>query len=158
MFHVSLRNQPVYDRETLEWLRQYEGMGLTGNQKRLLVFARAHQGQFTSRDFQKLVGLTIYEASNEIKTMIRKDLVRQLHKGGKIYRISDPSQPTPLSEEFTQVLKILDQQGYITNQDVRAALGLDRKGALRVIHRLVQTGMIIRAEERARRTRYVRIE
>jgi ATP-dependent DNA helicase RecG len=156
MFHVSLRNQPVYDRETLEWLRQYEGMGLTGNQKRLLVFARAHQGQFTSRDFQKLVGLTIYEASNEIKTMIRKDLVRQLHKGGKIYRISDPSQPAPLPEEFTQVLKILEQQGFITNQDVRVTLGLDRKGALRVIQRLVLAG-IIRAEERARRTRYVRI-
>ena len=156
MFHVSLRNQPVYDRETLEWLQRYEGIGLTGNQKRLLVFAKAHNGHFTSRDLQKLAGLTIYEASNEIKMLIRKGAVQQLQKGGKVYRLSAPDQPLILPDELTPVMQILEQQGRLTNHDVRQAMGLDRKGALRIIQRLILLG-IIKSENKGRRTHYVKI-
>jgi ATP-dependent DNA helicase RecG len=40
-FQVTLRNELVYDRETLEWLRRFDGIDLTGDQKRLMAYARA---------------------------------------------------------------------------------------------------------------------
>jgi len=42
VFYLTLRNQPVYDRDTLEWLSGFANFELTGDQKRLLAFARTH--------------------------------------------------------------------------------------------------------------------
>ncbi|MFQ5594008.1 MAG: ATP-binding protein [Anaerolineae bacterium] len=52
IFTVVLRNTPVYSVETLRWLRQFEPLDLSGNQKRLLAYAREHDGTFTSRAYQ----------------------------------------------------------------------------------------------------------
>jgi len=157
MFHVALRNQPVYDRETLEWLKQYEGLELTGNQKRLLVFTRVHGGRFTSRDLQKIAGLGIYEASNEIKALIRKGIARQLRKGSKVYQITGGSQPATLPDEIAPLVSILNQQGFVTNKDIRQVFGLDRKSALRLVQRLVQNG-ILKPEGNSPRIRYVLVK
>jgi ATP-dependent DNA helicase RecG len=157
IFHVALRNQPVYDRVTLEWLKQYEGLELTGNQKRLLVFARVHGGRFTSQDLQKIAGLGIYEASNEIKALIRKGIARQLRKGGKVYQITGGSQPAALPDEITPLVSILNQQGFVTNKDIRQVFGLDRKSALRLVQRLVQNG-IVKPEGNSPRLRYVLVK
>lgn len=145
MFHVALRNQPVYDQETLEWLKQFTGMDLTGHQKRLLVFAKSHGGRFTSREFQRLVGIGIYEASNEIKTLIKKRLVRQLKKGGKVYEILEPTRMTDLPpDELRSLLPLFDKGEYISNQEVRAELGVDRRTASRTLQRLVESGWLKR--------------
>lgn len=61
-FQVTLRNQPVYDHATLEWLQRFKDLDLSGDQKRLLAYAHAHGNRFTSRDYQKLTGLDIYKA------------------------------------------------------------------------------------------------
>ncbi len=144
LFHISMRNQPVYDRETLAWLSEFEGVELTGDQKRLLVFAKAHEGQFTSRDFQQLVSIGSYEASNQIKDLIRKRVVRQLRKGGKVYQVAHVApgmgdQP----DEYRALSPIIEQQGYVTNQNVRTTLGVERKTAFRVLQRLVEEGWLI---------------
>ena len=154
MFHVALRNQPVYDQETLEWLKQFTRMDLTGHQKRLLVFAKSHGGRFTSREFQRLVGIGIYEASNEIKTLIKKRLVRQLKKGGKVYEILEPTQMTDLPpDELRSLLPLFDKGEYISNQEVRAELGVDRRTASRTLQRLVESGWL-RREGHKRWVRY----
>lgn len=157
MFHVALRNQPVYDRGTLEWLKQYEGLELTGHQKRLLVFARVHGGRFTSRDLQKIAGLGIYEASSEIKALIRKGIARQLRKGGKVYQITGISQPADLSDDIAPLIHIFTQQGFVTNKDICQVFGLNRKSALRLIQRLVQSGKV-RSEGRSPRLRYILVK
>jgi ATP-dependent DNA helicase RecG len=155
MLQVTLRNQPVYDQPTLNWLRQFESMQLTGHQKRLLVFARAHGGQFTSREFQKLVGVGVYEASNEIKALIRKGLVRLLRKGGKLYQVIEPGagmQQFP--QEYLALLDVIKTQGFITNQDIRRTLAVERHTALQIARSLVNGGWLIPEGEK-RAARYV---
>jgi len=81
IFTVILRNTPVYPPETFRWLKQFEEYDLNPNQKRLLAYA--HGGQFTSRSYQKLVGVDLYTASRDIKDLIRKGIVRIRKKGGQ---------------------------------------------------------------------------
>ena len=57
-FTVVLRNALIYSVETERWLRQFEHMGLSVDQRRLLAYAREHDGAFTSRVYQRLVGRT----------------------------------------------------------------------------------------------------
>lgn len=48
--HVVLRNEVVFDAETLRWLGQYDGQGLSRDQRRLLAWGHSHGGAFTSRE------------------------------------------------------------------------------------------------------------
>lgn len=90
IFTVTLKNTPVYSLETLRWLAQFDSLSLSGNQKRLLAYAKEHGNAFTSRAYQKLVNVDLYTASREIKDLIRKGIVRLPKKGGRIYELSSP--------------------------------------------------------------------
>jgi ATP-dependent DNA helicase RecG len=131
-FQVTLRNQPVYDYATFEWLELFKDFNLSGDQKRLLAYAHAHGDHFTSRDYQKLTGLDIYGASHSIRDLIRKGIVHPTGKGSRIYRVGRPVKALPeMPEEFVRVLPILRQRGRITNEDVRKVLGVARNTASR---------------------------
>jgi len=159
IFTVVLRNTPVYGPETLKWLRQFEPLGLSGNQKRLLVYAREREDTFTSRTHQKLAGVDIYTASRDIKDLIRKGVARRMKKGGRVYRIVEPSAPPPplVTEEFVRIEPIMLQKGSVQNKDVREVFGISRLQAWRLLQRLVALGLL-KQEGRGRGTRYVRIE
>ena len=62
VFEMMLRNEPICDRKTLEWLKQFADVELSGDQKRMLVYAHAHAhgDRFTSREFQKVIETDIY--------------------------------------------------------------------------------------------------
>jgi DNA-binding MarR family transcriptional regulator len=154
-FQVTLRNQPVYDHATLEWLQRFKDLDLSGDQKRLLAYAHAYGDRFTSRDYQKLTGLDIYRASNSIKDLIRKGAVRSTEKGSRIYKIEELTARQPIvPDELRRLLPILQQKGFIQNKDVCRTLGAKPKTATRLLDRLVMEGWLERAGER-RGTRYV---
>lgn len=145
-FQVKLRNQPVYDRATLEWLQGFAQVPLDGDQKRLLAFAHAHGNHFTSRDFQKLADLDIYRASNSIKDLIKKGVVRSVKKGSRTYAVIEPAKALPgLPAELLKVLPILRQKGKITNSDLRNALGVNvsRNTALRFLRNWTEMGWLV---------------
>lgn len=159
IFTVILRNTPVYSAETRRWLCQFEPLGLSGNQKRLLAYAREHDGTFTSRVYQKLVGVDIYTASRDIKELIRKGMAHLPKKGGRVYRIAEPSAPppTPITEEFVKIEPVLQQKGFVQNKDVREILGISRLQAWRMLQKLVALGLL-KLERKGRNARYVRLE
>jgi len=159
IFTVVLRNTPVYSAEIRKWLRQFESLGLSGNQKRLLAYAREHDGTFTSRAYQKLVGVDIYTASRDIKDLIRKGVARRTKKGGRVYRIVEPSAPSPLPvpEEFIKIEPALQQKGFVQNRDIREMFGVSRLQAWRLLQRLVALG-VLKMEGKGRSARYVRAE
>lgn len=153
-FQVTLLNEPVYDRETLEWLRQFDGIDLSGDQKRLLAYARAHDFRFTNRDFQKLAGLDLYSASNSIKALIRKGVVCSTGKGSRIYEVVKPvSTLTELPRGVVQLLPLLLKKGAISNEDIRAVRDVSRSIATRLATDLWQGGWLERSGE-GRWTRY----
>jgi ATP-dependent DNA helicase RecG len=159
IFTVVLRNIPVYSPETLRWLRQFEHLELSGNQKRLLAYAKEHDGCFTSRAYQKLVGVDIYTASGDIKDLIRKGLVRRTKKGGRVYQIVEPSAPLPptIPEEFMRIEPLLRQKGCVRNKDVREIFGISRRQAFRLLQKLVTLGLL-ELEGKGRGARYVPVE
>ncbi|MEJ5250950.1 MAG: ATP-binding protein [Armatimonadota bacterium] len=153
-FVVTLRNTPVYRPETMRWLRQFEGTGLSHNQIRLLAYAREHGNQFTSRVYQKLVGVDIYTASRDIKDLIRKGIVRLTRPKGRFYEIVTEQekaiiQPPP---EFTALQPVLERKGFIKNHDIQESLGVSPVQARLIARRLVLGGWLEpMGEKRGRR-------
>lgn len=142
-FSVTLRNEPVYDRVTLGWLQQFDAFDLTGDQKRLLAYARVHGGEFTSREYQKLVGIDLYTASNSIKVLIRKGIAQSTGRGSRVYRIAGgyPTDGLP-PEELVRVLGGLASEETVSNRRVRETLGVSRPTAARYLQEWVEAGWL----------------
>jgi len=144
-FQVTLHNQPVYDYATLEWLPRFSSLSLTGDQKRLLAYAHVLGDRFTSRDYQKLTGLDIYSASNSIKDLIRKGVVRSAEKGSRIYQVIGQVKVSPeMPPELTRLLPILRKKQEITNEDIREVLSVSRPTAARLANDLCKRGWLNR--------------
>jgi ATP-dependent DNA helicase RecG len=144
IFTVTLKNAPVYSRDTIRWLAQFESLRFNGNQKRLLAYAREHANVFTSHAYQKLVHVDLYTASRDIKDLIRKGIVRLAKKGGRVYKLV--AALTPLTkekpQEYVALESVLNTKGYVKNQDIRAALGVSRRQAVRIAEHLVELGWL----------------
>lgn len=140
---VTLRNEPVYDRAMLEWLSKFKEVDLTGDQKRMLAYARSHGGNFTSRNYQDVIRTDIYGASTAIKDMIRKGVVRSLEKGSRIYEVQEPlAAQADMPSELAQLLPVLQRKGHLTNADIRETLGLTKISAARLLHELVASQLL----------------
>jgi len=159
VFTVVLRNTPIYSPETFRWLKQFEPLGLNGDQKRLLAYAKERGGTFTSRTYQKLVGADIYTASRDIKDLIHKGIVRLPQKGGRVYELCPPEIKADQEEpgEYLALESLLRSQGFVTNTDIRAALGVSRRQASRVAERLCDLGLL-KPEGERRWARYLPTE
>lgn len=137
---LTLRNEPIYDRATLEWLKQFAEVELSGDQKRVLAFAHAHEDRFTSREFQKVIGTDIYGASKAIKDMIRKGVAVPMAKRGKVYQIREPLHARPeMPRSLLALFPRLQKEGTLRNQDIRKILGMNRIAAGRLLRELVDT-------------------
>ncbi|MBU0677761.1 MAG: putative DNA binding domain-containing protein [Verrucomicrobia bacterium] len=140
VFQVTLRNEPIYDRKTLEWLKQFAEVELSGDQKRMLAYAHAHGDRFTSREFQKVIGTDIYGASNAIKDMIRKGVSRSTAKGSRVYEVSEPLRVQPdMPEELGLLLPLLQKKGRLTNRDFQGRCRMTKITAARLLRDLTQT-------------------
>lgn len=140
---VTLRNEPIYDRATLDWLKQFAEVELSGDQKRMLAYAHAHGDQFTSHEFQKVLETDIYGASNAIKDMIRKGVVRSEVKGGRVYVVTTPLLAMDgMPDALTPLLKQLTKNGCIRNGDVQKILKVSRISAWRMITDLIADGWL----------------
>ncbi len=155
LFSVILKNQPMYSIDDLEWLEQFKGANLNPNQKRMLLFARAHENSFTSRNYQRVCGVDIYGASKEIKEMVKKGIVELPKKRGRIYKILSQKEKNlnKLPDEYRVLMGTLREKGFIKNEDIQKLLSIPRHKAKRVTQRLVALG-IFKKEGKTRGTKY----
>lgn len=143
IFTVALKNQPVYTEDILRWLHQFEKLDLSGNQKRLLVWAKEHGGIFTSRNYQKLAGVDIYTASKDIKTLIRKGIVYHEKKGDRTYQlIAEEERLPPMPDDLKRVLPLIEKQGSVKNSDVQELLNVPRWEAKKLLKEWVNSGWL----------------
>ena len=157
IFTVTLRNTVAYRQDTLRWLAELKHLDLNGNQQRILAYAREHSNAFTSRDYQGLVGADIYTASREIKDLIRKGVVKLPKKGGRVYELvvlRGTKEPAEKPPEYVALEPVLEEKGFVTNQDIRQALGIPPFSANRVAQRLITAGWL-KPEGAKRGRRYV---
>ncbi|MDR7415278.1 MAG: ATP-binding protein [Armatimonadota bacterium] len=158
-FVVTLHSTPIYRPETMYWLRRYEGQGLTRNQLRLLAYAYEHGGRFTSRAYQKLVGVDPYTASRDIKDLLRRRIVRLNQPRGRVYEIIPEPEKAPQEKppELLALEPILHEKGYVKNEDVRRVFGVSRIQAFRLLQHLVEMGFL-RKQGKGRGACYVAIQ
>lgn len=150
---VGLRNAPIWDEKTRSWLASYKDKSLSPNQLRLLVLARQQDGRFTSAQYQKMTGIDIYTASQDIKDLIRKGVVRLEKKGGRVYMLSvESKKEMVVPEDYHSLIPLLTERKSLSNQDLRQVWKTDRQSALRRAKRLVQQGWLdARGQRRGRR-------
>ena len=147
----------LHSPQTMRWLAQFEPLGLNGNQRRLLAYAKEHGGTFTSRAYRGVVGIDIYEASRDIRDLIRKGLVKLPQKGGRVYELVAPPAAGAGAEkppEYAALEPVLEEKGYLKNKDIREVLAVSQYSANRVAQRLITTGWL-RPEGDRRGRRYV---
>lgn len=156
IFTVTLRNTVAYSPETLHWLAQFETQGLNGNQKRILVYAKEHQNAFTSREYQKLVGADIYQASRDIKDLIAKRIVKLPRKGGRTYELLQVASGATAEKppEYVALEAVLKENGFIKNEDIRRVLGISQFSANRIAKRFITEGWL-KSEGSKRGRRYI---
>jgi len=149
IFSISLRNQPVYSEKELEWLDRYRDVKLKPEQKRALLFGHSHGDSLTSHQYQSLCGVDIYQASRDLKDLVKKGILALPKKGGRVYTIL--KEPVPLTKSEQQILKtlapifdILEEKGTITNSDIQKALKVSRVHASRIARELVELGLLVR--------------
>lgn len=155
VFQVTLRNEPIYDRKTLDWLKQFAKVELSGDQKRMLAYAHAHGDRFTSREFQKVIGTDIYGASNAIKDMIRKGVARSTAKGSRVYEVRPILKAREdMPRDLKLLLGDLQRQGELRNADLQSKLGFSRYAAWRALKDWTATGWLDAAGSEVGRGRY----
>ena len=140
-FCLILRNTPVLDDSTLEWLKQFSRYPLSPRQKRILTYARVHGGIFSSSDYQKF-GVDRDEAYVEIKALVRQGLVEPLKKHGKVYRVREIREAGPSLPGLTWVMEFLKEKGYFTFQELNLPPSLSRKKARALIRDLADEGYL----------------
>lgn len=160
IFSLSLRNQPVYSEKELEWLDRYRDAILKPEQKRALLFGHSHADSLTSRQYQSLCGVDIYQASKDLKDLVKKGILALPKKGGRVYTIL--KEPISLTKSKQQVLKSfapifekLKKKQFITNSDIQKALKISRVQASRIARDLVEWGLLV-MEGRGRGVHYKR--
>ncbi|MEW5807436.1 MAG: ATP-binding protein [Acidobacteriota bacterium] len=87
MFCITLKNTPVFDEKTQEWLQRFSSYKLNNRQKRVLAWAYNHGNRFSNRDYQTLGKVDRDIAYREILDMERMKIVAPSAHGK--YRISE---------------------------------------------------------------------
>jgi len=138
---LVLRNTPVLDDSTLEWLKMFSPYPLSPRQKRILTYARVHGGIFSSSDYQKF-GVDRDAAYVEIKALVRQGLVEPLKKHGKVYRVREIREEGSSLPGLTWVMEFLKEKGYFTFQELRVPPSLSREKARALIRDWVNEGYL----------------
>lgn len=86
-FAVTLRNTPVYDDHTLQWLNQFGRTRLNPRQQRLLVYALSHDRLFSSADYQRVAEVDRDTAYREIRALVKLGMVAPVKPKSRTYRV-----------------------------------------------------------------------
>jgi len=151
IFMVAFKNTIALSTDTMRWLQQFASLDLTGDQKRILAFAKEHGGAFTSRDYQRLIGVDIYSTSQDIKNLIRKGVVKLPKKGGRIYQVmehANTDSPTEKPDTYIALEPTLKEKGYIKNVDIQNILDVPAFQANRIAQRLTEAGFLVPVGEK----------
>jgi ATP-dependent DNA helicase RecG len=141
-FVVTLRKTPVYDSETRQWLRQFDALNCSREQRRVLAFARSRNMRFTSREIQKRFDLDVYAASQLIRSLVRKNIVRLVEKGGRIYEVVNQTLPQSIPDDLRLLLPSFQKTTKLMNKDLQILWDTPQRTARRRAKTLVDAGWL----------------
>jgi len=138
-FCLGLRNTPIFDEGTRDWLQKLSGHPLNSRQKHILAYARVHGMIFSSSDYQKF-GVDRDTAYLEIKDLVQQGIVQPLKKHGKAYRVLTGESQAAALPGLSWVTEALEKKGFFTLQDVKQPKSISRGKALEMMRGLAQQG------------------
>ena len=139
IFTVILRNQLVFDQETLSWLEHYNQFSLSPNQKRVLAYAKGKGMLFSSAEYQKVAEVDRDTAYKDIRNLLTSGVVQPVRKRGRTYRVIEPGEEavSPADMIVKLLIPAIKEKGFIVNTDVREALKISRPEATRRLTNIV---------------------
>ncbi len=140
-FCVTLRNTPVFDKDTQVWLERFRMQDINLRQKRILVYAKAHGMIFNSSDYQNL-GVDRDTAYTEIKDLIRRQIVQPFRKHSKVYRLVDMESRITELPGLPWVMEVLEKKGFFTAADLKEPRSVSRETALEMMRNLAEQGFL----------------
>lgn len=154
-FTVTLRNTPILESADPAWAGYVKGLPLTVRQKRILV-ARGW-AEFTNGDYQELNRVDRDLAYRELRELVDLGLIRPSRGRGRGARyrviVSSATAVTIVDPGRRRLASAMQEQGFVTNTDVRNAFDVDRTAAKRMLTTLTTSGVLGR-EGKLRGTKY----
>lgn len=89
-FTVTLRNTPIYDDQTLAWLKRFDRSRLSPRQQRLLVYALSHGKSLSTTDYQRVAEVDRDTAYREIRGLVKMGILAPIKPKSRTYRIVEP--------------------------------------------------------------------
>jgi len=150
-FKLVLRNTPIFDDETMTWLKGFPLQNLHTRQRRILAYCRqSGKGCFTLRDYVRENRIEKDAAKREIRAMIEFRIIELVgsKKGAKYF---------PLLQRGTieeRMREYFSRHEFLTNQEYRRLAGNVHLVTASVqLRNLVKDGLLKR-EGSKRGTRY----
>ena len=156
---VTLPLTSVVSTRERAWVTEIEAAGDIRREDRLLLLQAARGAELTNRSVRELTGWDSVEARASLRRLSAAGLlVRDGERSGAKYRLAPGmnlpgTAPAHPADREAHVLR-LATEGPLSNEQVRAATGLDRLQALALLKGLVEEGRLeVRGQRRG--THYV---
>lgn len=153
-FVVTLGNRPVFEGTTVEWNRLVEGLGVSLNQRRVLL---GHPEGFSNEHYRNLNAVDRDTAYREIHELVEAEIVLPPPAAGRgaVYRLNPRLMASKrfLEGRVPALRQFLSEKDYLQNADYRALFGVTRQTAVRELRELVEAGYL-RAEGERRGSKY----
>jgi len=139
-FYVILRNTPIFDQTTMEWLGTFAPEQMTPAQRRILAHAyQSGRGYFVLSDYAQVNHVDKDTAKREIKAMLDSGVIEIIgaKKGAKYYpRLQGGSDLEKLRDYFAR-------HPSLTNIEYRRLVGVESPvSASNQLRRLVEKGLL----------------
>jgi ATP-dependent DNA helicase RecG len=151
---VTFRVGSTVSARERAWVREVERRGHIEPQDRVLLVHAARGEILSNGRVRELLGVDSVDARQVLQRLRDAGFLEQSgERGGTRYRLAgDLSPPAGLrltrEELGALVCSLAESEGLITNMSVRAATGLDREEALRLLNELVASERLVRQGER----------
>jgi ATP-dependent DNA helicase RecG len=150
---VTLRTDSTVTPDERAWLLSLErDSSFTAEERQLLLLA-VREGSVTNGRVRGALGINSVEVRRVLRRLLdRGILTRHGDRGGAQYHLSSGAplgtrvySPSELTATITELARTSD---YLTNEQLRAATGLDRAIVLRALNEMVESGVLVRHGER----------
>jgi ATP-dependent DNA helicase RecG len=148
-FQVRLKNIPIFEVGSSEWVNFVKGLPITDRQRRVLI--AKGKGGFTNQDYKKLNQLDRDTAYQEIKTMLDAGIIESRGKtrGTKYFlSLTVTRIVTLILGRLPKLREFLEGKESISNGDYRTLFNLTRRQARDELKALCDKGYLILVGER----------
>jgi ATP-dependent DNA helicase RecG len=148
-FQVRLKNTPIFEVGSSEWVNLVKGLPITDRQRRVLI--AKGKGGFTNQDYKKLNQLDRDTAYQEIKTMLDAGIIESRGKtrGTKYFlSLTVTRIVTLILGRLPKLREFLAEKEFISNVDYRTLFNLTRRQARDELKALCDKGYLILVGER----------